>query len=91
MKRNEVMNIICKCEDDVAIYERPDGTIQVTVLDFEGFDDDWNEVMRDYDEVAIEQMEDTLAEVANKVESDFYTVYHFDGFKVVIDYTSYDI
>ena len=89
--KNEVMNIIRKCENDVAIYERPDGTVQVTVLDFVGFDKNWNEVMRNYDKAAIKRMKNALAKVADKVEPGFYAAYHFDGFKVIIEYASYDI
>lgn len=90
MKRNEVIALLNTYED-VAIYEQPNGNIRVTVLDVEGFDENWNEVMRDYDEVAIEQMEDTLAEVADKVEKDFYDYYYFEDCKVIVGYASYDI
>ncbi len=34
---------------DASIYEFEDGTINVTLEDFEGFDDNWSEIDREYD------------------------------------------
>lgn len=66
--------------------------IDVTLYDFEGFDTDWSEIMRPYDDPeavrAFEQMLD--AECLSR-EGDFYVVYHFDGFSVCLGYASFDI
>lgn len=66
--------------------------ISVDFNDFEGFDDDWSEIMRDYDDAdAVEAFEEMLREKALKIDDGFYTTYHFNGFVVKVGYTSYDI
>lgn len=66
--------------------------IHVDFNDFEGFDDDWSEIMRDYDdENAVEAFEETLRAEALKIDDNFYTTYYFDDFVVIVGYTSYDI
>lgn len=66
--------------------------IHVTIEDFEGFDDDWSEVTREYDDSeAVERFEEMLEVECSSHEGDFYEVYHFDGFDVCLGYASYDI
>lgn len=90
MKRTEVIALLNTYED-VAVYEQSNGNIRATVLDFDGFDEDWNEVMLDYDEDAIDEMQERLYQAANEVEPGFSTCYHFDGFTVTVDWASDDI
>lgn len=65
----------------------------ITVNDFEGFDDDGSEVMRDYDIKAV----DTLIKWLEKhciSEDDGDSLYHeykFENFSVLFGYSSYDI
>lgn len=69
-----------------------DNVLDVTLEDFEGFDDDWNEVFRDYDdEEAVEEFLETLERESLSHEGDFYVTYHFDGFDLQLGYTSFDI
>ena len=56
-----------------------------------GFDEEWCEVFRDYDEEAVAELVEWLEEHAVEVEDDFYAVYHFEGFEVHLGYGSYDI
>ena len=66
--------------------------ISVDFNDFEGFDEHWSEIMRDYDDPdAVEAFEEMLRSEALSIDDDFYTTYHFDGFTVKVGYTSYDI
>lgn len=66
--------------------------INLTFDDFEGFDDDWNEVDREFiDEEAINEVLDWLEENADYIDGDFYPYYHFDEIVVVVGYTSFDI
>ena len=90
MERTEVINIIRDCKD-VTFFDYGQPRIHVTIEDFEGFDEDWNEQMLDYDANEVARMERRLAEVANKVERGFYDYYYFDDFTVVVGYASYDI
>ena len=74
-----------------ADIEVEDGDIYVSVHDFDGFDDDWSEIMIDYDT----DLEDSILEVldAECVSSTdgMYPTWVFDGFTVHWEYESYDI
>ena len=75
-----------------ALYSVIGTTIHVDLNDFEGFDEDWDEIMRDYDNPkAVEAFEEMLERECLSQEGDFYTTYHFDDFSVKLGYTSYDI
>ena len=90
-ERTEVLDILHDCKD-VSFFEYGnERNIRVTIEDFEGFDEDWNEQMVEYDEDEVDRMERRLAEVANEVERGFYDRYYFDDFTVTVGYASYDI
>ena len=66
--------------------------IGLTINDFEGFDDDWDEVDREFvDEGAVEEVLDWLKENADYVDGDYYRYYHFGDIVVIVGYTSFDI
>jgi hypothetical protein len=69
--------------------EKPE--LVITVDDFEGFDEDWSEIMRDYDEEAVDGLIEWLEEHCISEDGDFYSYYHFEGFDVQLGYTSSDI
>lgn len=74
---------------DMTIY---DDVISVTINDFEGFDDDWHEIERQYDDSkAVTAFEDMLEDEAIEYDGDFYTYYYFEGFTVKLGYGSFDI
>ena len=88
---NTVMTMINACKDDVD-FEIEQNTIYLTVDDFYGFDEDWNEIMRDYDHP--EEMSTLLNWLYNNCISktdDLYVVYSFNGFTVHLGFTSFDI
>ena len=92
MTYEEVMELLATVDADLSVWEYSDGSqISVTVEDFEGFDDNWDEVYRDYDEEAIDAVYETLCKASVSVEGDFYRYLHFDGFTVVWGYASFDI
>lgn len=69
-----------------------DNIISVDFNDFEGFDEDWNEVMRDYDNPELVQdFVDFLKSTCDRMEGDFYQCYHYNDFVVQVGFTSYDI
>ena len=77
---------------DASLWERSDGMLDVTLEDFEGFDDDWSEVDREYDdEEAVDAFLEMLEAECSSQEGDFYVVYHFEGFDVQLGYASFDI
>lgn len=91
MTHEMVLELLATLGDDVDVYVRQDGDVRVTVQDFEGFDDDWSEIEREFDEDAVDAVEEHLEAEASSVEGDFYRYYHFDGFTVVWGYASMDV
>lgn len=90
MTREQVLERIAMVED-VSVFEGMDGTIRITVEDFDGFDEHWSEIMVDYDEEAVWELQEWLEEQAVSVDDDYYTDYHFKGFSVRLGYASDDI
>ncbi len=86
-----VMELLATAGEDLSIDTRLNGDISVTVEDFDGFDEEWEEIERDYDEDLIDSIEDKLEELADSVDGDYYRYYHFDGFTVVWGHSSFDI
>lgn len=90
-----IIAMLEKMKEDVDYRVRElDGELPelvITVDDFEGFDDDWSEVMRDYDVEAVDGLIEWLEEHCISEEGDLYSYYHFEGFDVQLGYTSFDI
>lgn len=87
-----LMAMLMGLGEDASYDVRADGSVHVTLEDFEGFDDDWHEVDREYDdESAVESFVEWLESASLSHEGDFYCVYHFEGFDVVLGYASYDV
>lgn len=65
------------------------GELHVDLNDFEGFNEDYEEIMWDYEQPElVEQFEEFVEEVG---EGDFYVRFELEGHPVVVGYTSYDI
>lgn len=90
MTYEEVITLLETLGDEVSVFAH-NGMIHVTVEDFEGFDDDWCEVMRDYDIDAVDEVLEALEAHCAEVVDDYYTDYRFEGFSVRVGYASYDI
>lgn len=93
--KNTIINKLEELGADV-IYtdftDSKDNYISVDFNDFDGFDEDWSEIDREYDNPQkVAEMSKFLEDNCSSKEDDFYTTYHFDGFDVVVGYTSYDI
>lgn len=89
MTKVEVMEMLATVKD-IEVYESKD-CIEVTVLDFEGFDEDWDEIERDYDDEAIDKLTTWLEAHADRVEGDFYVYFYFEDCEVCFGYASMDI
>jgi hypothetical protein len=73
-------------------YEITDNRIDLTIDDFEGFDENWNEVDREFvDEDAVEGVLKWLEENADCVDDNLYRDYHFGDIVVEVGWTSFDI
>ena len=63
----------------------------VTINDFEGFDENWEEVDREYNEEAVEEFITWLEDNAYQEEGDYYKYYYLEGVVVCVGYASFDI
>lgn len=80
---------LCK---DISFFEYTNkNELRVTIEDFEGFDEDWNEVFADIDEDAVDEMIEWLEENCDSWEGDFYYDYTFGDLVVCLGWASYDI
>lgn len=92
MITRETMIARIKALGNDAILVESQDVLKVTLDDFEGFDSDWNEIFRDYDnEAAVCDFLEMLEDTSIDSEEDLYTDYFFDGFIVRIGYSSFDI
>ena len=73
-------------------YDVDDNRVNLTINDFEGFDDDWSEIARELvNAAAVEEVLDWLEENSDSADGDFYEYYHFGNIVVEVGYTSFDI
>lgn len=91
MTKIEILKMLNDLGNDADVYEY-EGAINVDFNDFYGFEEDWSEAMRDYDNPEkVEQALDTLQRNAIIIEDNFYTTYHFEDCSVIVGYASYEI
>ena len=90
MTMEMVMELLGTLGDDVDIHVCAD-VVRVTVEDFEGFDDDYEEVDRDFNEDAVEAVYDKLSDTCISEDGDYYHYFHFEDFTVVWGMASFDI
>ena len=68
MTREEILELVATSED-LSVFEHLDGELEITVEDFEGFDNDGCEIERDLvNEDLVYEIRDTLRENADRVE-----------------------
>lgn len=92
MTREMVVEMLNALGEDATYFVSKDGDIHVDFQDFEGFDEDWNEVEREYDdEEAVDAFFERLEAEALEVSGDYYRYYKMNGFTIVIGYASMDI
>jgi hypothetical protein len=91
MKLNEVMNHLNTIDENDAIITQWNNHISADINDFDGFDENWDEIANDYNEEVIDNMRQWLANNCNEVQKGFYDKYFFDDGFVRVGYTSYDI
>lgn len=91
----EMLDALIACGDASArVHEDGMGGMDydVTIEDFEGFDDSWHEIEREFvNEDLVDEFLDALEEQALASEGDFYHTYIFEHYSITIGYASYDI
>lgn len=89
---NEFMKMVDACGVDATLEWHSDGTYVLTLEDFEGFDDDWNEVEREYvNEEAVDALLKWLEVNYTERKSDLYIHYVFPDFRLTLGCASFDI
>lgn len=88
-----LMAMLAGLGDDVVFSVSADGSeVRVDLQDFGGFDSHWRETEREYDHPdEVEAFEDWLEDTCVSSCGDYYRDYEFDGFTVVLGYSSMDI
>lgn len=88
---DKIIKLINACHSDID-FNIANNCYYITINDFIGFDEEWGEIFRDYDNPeAINNLLDWLKNFCNFQVENFYTYYYFDTFEVCLGYTSYDI
>lgn len=75
--------------DDMTKQGKP--LLDLTICDFEGFDENWDEVFRDYDIKEVEKLLDIIEKNGKLVDNNLYELYDFGDFFVQVGYSSFDI
>lgn len=91
MTKEMIIEMLEKLGDDVMFDIDYKGNLEITINDFEGFDDDWCEIVREYDVDAVDAVLKEIEKSAVSVDGDFYRYYSFEGFEVCVGYCSFDI
>lgn len=90
MNKEKLMELLNNASADVDFEFTEENFLDVTINDFEGFDEEWNEISREYvNAQAVENVLDFLNQF--NCEGDFYRVYQVDELSVQVGYTSFDI
>ena len=68
-------------------YDVTDNHIDLTINDFDGFDEDWNEIDREFvDEDLVDEVLEWLEKNADYVDRDFYHYYYFGEIVVEVEF-----
>lgn len=85
----EQLNALC---NDISFWEwENENKLDVTVEDFEGFDEDWDEVYADIDDDAVDKMIEWLESHCDSHEGDLYHYYTFGDLVICLGWASFDI
>lgn len=73
-------------------YYTYENELNIDFNDFDGFDDEWNEIDREYtNENLVNQILNYIETNATLVKDSLYQTYQLDNKTIVIGYTSFDI
>lgn len=86
-----VIELLKTAGNDLYYNINNEGDINVTINDFIGFEDDWNEIYREYNEELVNTIEEKIEAAADDAWGDFYRYYKFEDFIIIWGYASFDI
>lgn len=89
--KDTILKMLDDLKDDVTFYIYK-GVIHVTIDDWIGFDDDYNEIFRDYTNPAgVDKLLDYLDKYNLYEKGELYTIYYMQDCIVEVGYSSFDI
>ena len=90
--KKEIIEMVRELGNDADFRECKNNIIVVTIDDFLGFNDNYEEEFREYENPQkVEAFKDFLESECIKKEGILYTSYTFKDCEVVLGYTSFDI
>lgn len=91
MTYEKVMEMAMALGEDAVVCSG-DGWIDVEIQDFGGFDEDFGETPREYDdEEAVDGFLQMLDDECVSRGGDLYVDFHFDGFTVQLGFSSFEV
>lgn len=89
--KNIIIEKLTNLKNDVTFSE-DENVLDITFNDFDGFDEDWCEISREYNNPSmVDELLDFLEESCEEFVEDYYTTYIFNDCQVVVGYASFDI
>ena len=88
-----ILNRLETSNDVTGFWEPDEGTthFDVTLNDFDGFDEEWNEIDRDWADPEMVKAFYEVLDTAERTEGDYYVTYYWADCSLTLGYTSYDI
>lgn len=87
----KLLELLKECGADVDYYNNTEN-LEITFNDFDGFNDNWEEIIRDYDNPkAVDKVLRYLKNNAKLVNNSLYKTYLLDGRTIIVGYASFDI
>lgn len=79
--------------DVTGFWEPAEGTthFDVNLNDSEGFDEEWNEIYRNWADSEMVEAFFEVLDTAERTEGDYYVTYYWADCSLTLGYTSYDI
>ena len=91
MTKEKMMEILKGLENDIMFHVTNTG-FDVTIRDFDGFDENWSAIIRKYNNPKkVYDFEKMLEKECISIIDDYYTIYRFNDFELELGYSSYDI
>lgn len=90
-KLNKIIEELVKI-GDITVDIETKGQVDITIEDFEGFDENWEEVNRDYvNPDKISELVNYLEENGTDKVEELYKWYTIDNTRICLGYSSFDI
>ena len=90
----KVAQVLRKIENSkcMMVYDCYDGSTRIEILDFCGFDENWDELTpEEYNDEEVNEFLEFIEKYCEKFDNEFYPHYFFEDGVISISWASYDI